>query len=195
MIHFSIKEILELVKGWLAISLAFAILYSNPLENGFSSSILIMLAISLLTAGLGFLIHELSHKLIAEKYGCQTMFVADNKMLLASIAMSFFGFIFAAPGGVYIKGRLSQAQNGKISIAGPFSNFVLAIAFLPGFFLLPKILSLIAFYGFSINAWIGLFNMVPIANFDGSKIIKWNKFAYFSLCIALLCLVIISFIL
>ena len=94
-ITFKKKEILDLIKAWLLISLAFAILINNPLNNG--KGFLITLMICLITAGLSFVIHELSHKYIATKYYCLTEFKANNFMLIAAIIMSFAGFIFAAP--------------------------------------------------------------------------------------------------
>ena len=29
--------------------------------------------------------------------------------------------------------------------------------------------------GYFINAWLGLFNMIPFGNFDGKKILAWSK--------------------
>ena len=79
MFKFTMQEIKELVKAWTIISLAFTILFYNPLQTGFGldkiPAILILFVFSLLTAGLGFLVHELAHKYVAEKYGCKTMFV------------------------------------------------------------------------------------------------------------------------
>lgn len=185
MISFTKKEIFELLKAWLILSVAFTILFANPFENGLFAEISIIFVISLFTAGLGFLLHELGHKLVAERFGCRTMFLADNKMLGLAVVLSFFGFIFAAPGAVYISGNINTEKNGKISMAGPLANLLLALAFLPGTFLLGGTLGAMANYGFSINAWIGLFNMIPAGIFDGAKIIKWSKPIYFVLVITL----------
>jgi Zn-dependent protease len=103
-------------------------------------------------------------------------------MLILALVMSFFGFILAAPGAVMISGRVDKARNGKISAAGPIVNLVLAIIFLALAFLqLPNLFKDIAFYGFMINSWLALFNMIPFWLFDGAKIIRWNKMIYGSI--------------
>jgi len=93
--------------------------------------------------------------------------------------MSFFGFIFAAPGAVVIHGHTSPARMGKIAVAGPLVNYLLAIGFLLVAWINPvELLSLLFTYGAAINAFLGLFNMIPVAMFDGKKIIKWSKLNY-----------------
>ena len=42
-----------------------------------------------------------------------------------------------------------------------------------------NILGLIGSYGFMINSWLALFNLIPFGNFDGVKILRWNKAVYF----------------
>ena len=37
---------------------------------------------------------------------------------------------------------------------------------------------MIGSYGFRINTWLGLFNLLPFAMFDGKKIFVWNKVVY-----------------
>jgi len=135
----------------------------------------------LLTVGLGFLLHEIAHKFVAQKYGCWAEFRADDRMLIfAIIGAMFFGFVFAAPGAVLIRGYVTLKKNGIISLAGPMTNIILAIIFLMlKLVLLPTaIVSLVLNYGFQINAFIALFNLVPFMNFDGAKIFRWNKIIY-----------------
>lgn len=189
-IHFPPREIKELIKAWLALSLAFTIL----LVPGISLAALIFFIISMATVGLGFLLHELAHKITAQKYGHEAEFAANNTMLMLAIAMSFIGFIFAAPGAVYIHGHVTKKQNGLISIAGPLTNLALALLFLPiKVYSGEGILGLIGTFGFMINAWLGLFNMIPVMPFDGAKIIKWNKPIYFLTVAILLTATIYSF--
>lgn len=180
------RESFDLVKAWLALSVAFVILLSDRFDL-FES-----IFISLLTVGLAFLIHELAHKYTAMHYKAKAEFVADDFMLVTAILMSFLGFIFAAPGAVVIRGFLSRKQNGLVSAAGPWSNIVLAILFLP-FAFIPGIFGIIGYYGFFINSFIGLFNMIPVWIFDGAKIIKWNKIVYFITVAILFILVLGAF--
>lgn len=170
------------------ISLAFTIILSRPFVNKVTfSSIAIYFGIALLTVGLGFLLHELAHKIIAQRYRCEAEFKADNLMLLLAFGMSFLGFVFAAPGAVHIKGYINKVQNGIISLAGPLMNLILALVFLPGLILVSSGLwGLFFLYGFIINSWLGLFNMIPVGNFDGSKIYGWNKKVYYVTAITLL---------
>lgn len=160
------------------ISLAFAILLSGGI-SGFNSGFFIVFIIAFLTAGLGFLLHELMHKYFAQKYKLWAEFRANYKMLLFAIAVAFFGFIFAAPGAVYIKGATSTRQNGKISLAGPVTNIILALIFLvPVLIYNQGILGVISKLGLTINSLLAAFNMIPVMPFDGAKVIKWDKKIY-----------------
>lgn len=175
---FSQIEKQHLLKAWIAISFAFSVLFSSI----FSPSFIIFFFISLLTVGLGFLLHEMAHKFVAQRYGCWAEFRADDRMLIfAVIGALFFGFVFAAPGAVFISGRVTNEKNGKISVAGPVTNIILALFFLSGMILLPfEGIILTTFnYGFRINSFIALFNMIPIMNFDGAKVLRWSKAIYF----------------
>jgi len=173
-IAFSRIEIKDLLKAWIAISIAFSIAY------GFSSLIgfIVMLFISAFTVGVGFLAHELAHKFVAQHYGYWSEFRADNNMLMLAIAMSFFGFVFAAPGAVLTMGNADRTKDGKISLAGPLTNIIVALIFLGISKITTEPISVIAAYGFTINAWLALFNMIPFSVFDGSKIFRWNKIVW-----------------
>src|SRR3989338_5926197 len=171
------KELKDLLKAWIAVSIAFAIAMRG--SSLFSADFYFKFVISAMTVGAGFLLHELGHKVTAQKYGCFAEFRSFDNMLVLAIAMSFFGFIFAAPGAVMISGRVNSKKNGIISAAGPVVNLILGLIFLILTFLpLPNLFKPVAYYGFVINSWLALFNMIPFGMFDGSKILKWNKFAY-----------------
>ncbi|MGV8161888.1 MAG: metalloprotease [Candidatus Nanoarchaeia archaeon] len=184
------REIWEITKAWLAISLAFTIILASPLVNKVTlDKTLIYFGIALVTVGLGFLLHELGHKVVAQRFKCEAEFKADNLMLLLALGMSVLGFVFAAPGAVYIKGFINKVQQGIISLAGPLMNLLLALAFLPGMFLFEGIWGMLFSYGFIINAWLGLFNMIPVGNFDGAKIYRWNKKIFYVVALVLLAMV------
>tara|TARA_Y100000310_G_scaffold144782_1_gene144037 strand:+ start:3361 stop:3981 length:621 start_codon:yes stop_codon:yes gene_type:complete len=174
-------ELRDLVKAWVVISLAFAIAMS-----GFSvSKIVIVFFVSALTVGVAFLLHELAHKLVAQHYGCYAEFRSFDNMLILAIVMSFFGFVFAAPGAVMISGPVGIRRNGTISLAGPLVNLILALLCLVMLVSLPfgVLLRTIFYYGFMINTWIALFNLIPIGNFDGKKIFRWNRVVYIVLVV------------
>jgi len=182
-------ELIDLIKAWVAISLAFAILLGGSI---FSLDFITYFTIASLSVGLGFIAHEMAHKILAQKYGCHAEFRAWDKMLILAVIMSFFGFIIAAPGAVMIAGPVGRRRNGKISAAGAIANLAVATIFL-SLLLIPVTgtLFLIAKYGFMINTWLALFNMIPFAMFDGKKVYNWNKAVYFimvAICISFLIL-------
>ncbi len=186
-IKLGIEERKDLLKAWFAISLAFAIVLSGSL---FTSEFGVTFVIAALTVGLGFLLHELAHKLVAQHYGYFAEFKAFNGMLILAVAMSFLGFVFAAPGAVMIRGYfIPRDKNGKISLSGPLTNIVLGFIFLLILYLTP--FETLGNYGVLINGWLALFNMIPFGNFDGVKILRWNKVVYVALIVAALLLLIV----
>ncbi|MBI2659164.1 metalloprotease [Candidatus Woesearchaeota archaeon] len=183
-------EIKDIIKAWAAISIAFAIVLSKPV---FSPDFYGKFVIASLTVGIGFLFHEMGHKIVAQRYGCFAEFRSFDNMLILAVAMSFFGFIFAAPGAVMIKGRISKTRSGRISAAGPVVNIALSMLFLALVFIqLPNSLKPLAYYGFLINSWLALFNMIPFWLFDGYKILKWSKTAYGSIAAVALALMLLQ---
>ncbi len=183
-INTSTFELKDIVKAWLVLSLAFAFvlsgvkLLSPNFTQIFSYRFLFIFLISLFTAGIGFLFHELGHKFVAQKYGCVAEFRAFDQMLMLALGLAaIVGFIFAAPGAVMISGRITRRENGIISAAGPLVNFVLGIVFLFLGYLFPAYTMAFSI-GFTINFWLGLFNMIPFGNFDGIKIFQWNPYVW-----------------
>ena len=168
-------EIRDLLKAWIIVSIAFAVV----LRYSFPYNFYLTFIIASLTVGAGFLLHELGHKIVAQHYGCFAEFRSFDNMLILALVMSFFGFVFAAPGAVMISGRINSRKNGVISAAGPLVNLGLSLVFLVLVFSQPpKLFKAIAYYGFLINSWLALFNMIPFWLFDGYKVWKWNKLAY-----------------
>jgi len=188
-IRTSKKELIDLAKAWIILGLAFAIAM-----NGFHLTLAFFIAVfvSLFTIGIGFLFHELAHKFLAQRYGCLAEFRSFDNMLFLSLAMSFLGFVFAAPGAVMIQGHLTRQQNGKISAAGPAMNLFVSLFFLLVFFTSQGLLQAIGRYGFLINAWLALFNMIPFAMFDGRKIWEWSRPVYICMAVAAFGLILVE---
>lgn len=157
------REIQDLLASWLILSVAFANLFGGL---DFQS-----VGAALLTAGLGFLLHELAHKIVAEKFGLWAVFEANYSMLGFALLGSFAGFIFAAPGAVVTRGSRTGFQQKWISAAGPATNILLAVLFMfiPGF---------IGDYGLRINSWLALFNLIPFGGLDGESILKNDKLLF-----------------
>ncbi len=174
-------ELKEITKSWLAIALIFTFLhlgvsafYSSSLTKVITPQFWLYFVVALCTVGIGFLLHEMAHKVVAQHYGCEAEFRADNQMLgLALVLAILLGFTFIAPGAVMISGMVTRRENGIISVAGPLTNYVLALLFLGAGYLFP-VISWMCMIGFSINAWLGLFNLIPFFVFDGKKIFDWS---------------------
>jgi len=181
--RFSQREIKDLFFAWILLSIAFAVLFTGA-NNLFSTVFIVFLVISALTVGIGFLLHELMHKYVAQGYGLFAEFQAFYKMIFLAIGLAFFGFIIAAPGAVMIRGLINREKNGKISVAGPITNIVLAVIFLIPLLLLnvdpDSITRLFFSLGFRINALLALFNMIPVMPFDGAKVIEWSKPVFYT---------------
>ena len=182
---FSNVEKQHLFRAWFMISLAFAILLRNMASFGY------ILFTSMFTVGLGFILHELAHKWLANKFHCHAEFRANDQMLVLAIVFAFFGFIFAAPGAVLISGHLSKERNGIVSFGGPLTNLLLGLLFIGLNTIYP---SLIFSLGAFVNVFLGFFNLLPLPMFDGIKVYQWNKMMYFSaMTLAGLLLVLVYF--
>ena len=178
-ISFSEKELIDLLWAWAVISISFAIVLSKTPYGFFNFSE--NLLVSGLSVGIAFLVHEIFHKILAQRYNCWAEFRKFDLGLILALLFSFSGFIFAAPGAVFIFGFISERENGKIATAGPFSNLILAFLFLAlGYFFKFEnaLISRIISYGFYINSWLAFFNLLPFPPLDGSKVISWSVFVW-----------------
>ncbi len=171
---------IELLKAWAGSTLAFAIVQTGATQL-LSGEFLLNLLISAVVCGLGFVLHELAHRIVARTYGAEAHFIANDGWLLISIVLAFTGFFIAAPGAVWHRGYLTERQSGLIALAGPVTNLVLAVLFLFALLLLalaglpvPMWLVTTCYVGFRFNAWLGLFNMIPAGPFDGAKVLAWD---------------------
>ena len=168
-------ELKHLLIAWLAISFAFAVV----LRGWHGLNFFLVFGISAITVGFAFIFHELAHKVVAQKYGAWSEFRMAPFMLLVAILTAFMGFIFAAPGAVMIiNPYLTREESGKIAIAGPMMNVALAFLFLPLAFSTYGLPKQIGEFGVVINAWLAVFNMIPISVLDGRKVMAWDKQVY-----------------
>jgi len=132
--------------------------------------------VSLLTVGSGFVLHELSHKFTAQRFGYWAEFRMWPFGLVLALVTSLIGFIFAAPGATYISGmNISESENGKISVAGPLTNVLVGVAFLPFLLFGNGFWYDLGSEGVFVNIFLALFNMLPLYPLDGAKVFAWSK--------------------
>ncbi|OPY36263.1 MAG: Peptidase family M50 [Methanoregula sp. PtaU1.Bin051] len=201
------RERFDLFVAWVAISLAFAIIFIRDAGGLNLILALLFIGISLVTVGIGFIAHEMAHKFTAMRYGYWAEFRKDNMMLLVAVALAaLVGVVFAAPGATVIYdnrafgGGISREQNGKISAAGPITNLLLCIPF--GGLLLyggvasgitGNLVSMIGMMGLQVNAMIAAFNMLPVSVLDGKKVLAWNAGVFVIIIVAAFGTLLLSF--
>ncbi len=199
--RFGKQELRDIVVSMVVLAIAFSILYR-------SSAITIYLKYhlgpelmwvglfltSLLLVTFSFLLHELAHRSVARRYGMKSEYQMFPAGLVVTLITSMFGFLFAAPGAVYIQGYPDRRANGVISAAGPMVNIVLAIVGIVGCFAFNYTGLALFFYLFTtLNAFLAFFNLLPIPPLDGSKIFMWDKSVYIGMM--LVALVILVYVL
>ncbi|MBN1539672.1 MAG: site-2 protease family protein [Candidatus Thermoplasmatota archaeon] len=199
-IRFDRNEIKELAIAMGVITVAFAAVFSgNYLLGGEldPAYFIILLPFAFIATFTGFLLHELAHKVSANHYGYPAAFSYNKKYLLMGALISIvIGFLFAAPGAVFIYGRPSRKENGIISAAGPATNLAIAGLSLAAAFVLAGWMELLSgglFFIAVINLIIGAFNMIPVMPLDGSKVWKWNKFVYITMALFFLVPLVLYF--
>ena len=178
--QFSQREIRDIAISTVVLAFAF-----GGVDNFF---------LALFVVGVGFLAHELiGHKLFAQRLGAEAEYRMWPMGLLLAIIGSFVGFVFAAPGAVYfspvVRGkfaftvhRFTDADVGKVALAGPAVNIALGFAFFAlSFVWLPDIFNYAAYISF----FMAFFNLIPFPPLDGSKVFKWSRLIWgFSIAVA-----------
>jgi Zn-dependent protease len=189
---FTLIEIRDLVISMLVLGLIFSAALPNfSVEN---ASPIVNFFIAVLIVGPALLFHELAHKIVAQKYGLRAAYVLWPMGVLFSILLTLLTqgrVLFAALGAVMISSAyttrvgnrytgLSIEEMGKISIAGPFTNIVIALIAYAFVWLNPDIVGAIV----TINLIVALFNLLPFPPLDGLKIFGWNKVMWLGLAAA-----------
>jgi Zn-dependent protease len=179
-IRFSRRELRDFAAAWLALTVAFALFFNRGLLRGLLAGVvrpdvLVRVAAeSLVVVGTGFLLHELAHKVAAVRFGQVAEFRADYSMLGLAVVSALAGFLFAAPGAVHHRGRITPRENGLIALAGPTVNAVLAVGFLGAASVAGGSLAALGNLGFVVNILLAGFNMLPFGPLDGRTVLDWS---------------------
>ncbi len=127
---------------------------------------------------IAFFCHEISHKLVAQKYRLWSEYrMYTRGLILAGLLGFFTPIVFAAPGAVMFRGKVRLFEMGKIALSGPLSNLIIAIItfyFYLFVFFESNLLNDIFKFICLINAVLATFNLIPLKSFDGYKVLIWN---------------------
>jgi Zn-dependent protease len=192
-------ELREIVLADAALILGFFMVLNGGIaglaHGGNMSQALLYLPIIAIGVTLSFVLHELMHKFVAQRYGAIAGFRTSTMGLAITVASGMFGFLLGIPGAtmIYVH-SFTKRQNGLVSLAGPLTNFVIfgaSLAILlaanpPLHSYLSQALSFIIF----ISLFLAFFNMLPIMPLDGSKVLAWSKPVYAAVMGALLFLML-----
>ena len=187
-------ELKDLLLSLVALVVAFSILI-----NGKRIPDLEIILIITVGVGTGFFLHEMAHKFVALHFGYWAEYRANMTGLFFAVALSFAGFIFAAPGAVmiskpnvpqefYMQDPFGQEELKRemrretlwISLAGPMTNIVLVIFFFLLLLLSPSgsIAARAANFALFINLTLAAFNLLPFGPLDGKKIFDSNRMVW-----------------
>ena len=181
------QEMKEIGLASLVLAIAFSLSISGGLFSIFSIT-WEMVIISFIVVSTGFILHELGHKFTAIKSGYYAEFRIWKIGIYITLLSSMFGFIFAAPGAVYIMPKydiygnakqITKENSGLAAVTGPLVNLILAGVFFMisgiNFSFLGIPMAQIAGLGIQINLWLAIFNMIPFPPLDGYKVFTWDK--------------------
>lgn len=162
---FTKREIRELIIS--AVAITFVIAWPDI----FGIRGIVNLLLLFLFVGVGFMVHEIAHKLAAQKLGAWSEFVMWKEGLFLALFLKIFtGTTIIAPGAtLWAKPLATVDDEGKVSVAGPLANIALAF-----FFNLFSPIFPIFKIGAYINSQLAFFNLIPFPPLDGIKIILWN---------------------
>ncbi len=206
--RFSSTEIRDLVIASILVILVGISIFGNSLGifNAINAVIFYMglglgwLVVGTITIFLAsFMAHEMAHKFVAQHYGMWSEFRMTSMGYYLSAMAILFSLPIFGTGVVYTSGITNTDHNGKSNLAGPLINFLIAAAlaimailmFAIGVSLFP--LGILLRYGIQLNAFLGLFNMIPIQPFDGATVRYWNSRVWVALTLGLLFMLILGY--
>ncbi len=168
---FSAREMAVIFYTSVFLGLAFMI--TNRIDLGSAADWLIYVFV----AGLAVILHDLTHRYMAWRYGVITEY---KFWFLGTIIMFFtailFGVVYSSPSrlGINNAGSLTKKQQAIIYGSGPLMSFAVFAVFLS---LVPLggQLATIGFLGASMNLLTATYAMMPFEPMDGRKVYNWKK--------------------
>jgi Zn-dependent protease len=170
-IRFSSTEIRHIAIGVILVS-GVGLSFFAP--RVFSNWLAIVAAVFFFTAG--FIVHELTHKAMAQRYGMWAEFRLDKFGAVLTLLSAVSPLKIIAPGAVVIAGNTTPDRVGRTAAAGPATNILIASLLLGlAEALHPMELLEALLAGSAINAFMALFNLIPFGVLDGLKVFRWNR--------------------
>lgn len=223
-ISFGRREIRDLIVASVVLSVGMALVLGGRKGDHFGISFefdwdafFAILPFAALATIPAFILHELAHKIVAQKKDLAAEFLVHPWGLsLAVLSPILFKVLLAAPGVVEIyderalrrhqldpvERREQDRDAGVISIVGPLVNLVLAYgAFLldgifPGVRMPASEVNGIGNSAFEvimiINIALAMFNMMPINPFDGRKILRWSWAAFLGVWLLIAAIIVLA---
>src|SRR6266566_4115703 len=162
-VRFSRTELFQLLVAILALSAALTLANVSASRGligvgqlGLVIGLWFVSALVAVSTGVG--LHEISHKIVAQRFGHWAEFRYSLRGLAMAFVFAFFGFLLAAAAIV----RTASVTN--------------VVAFL---------ITTILVFAWYMNVILAGFNMIPILPFDGAKVWVWNKGVYVGLVVLL----------
>lgn len=206
----SAREVREILIADIVLILAFSLTITGGITaftSNYGSALhtfLYYLPIAALGVSLSFILHELMHKFMAQRYGAIAEFRTSFIGLGITIASAAFGFLLGIPGATMIyTNRFTDKENGIVSLVGPLTNFVVfgffailgfllfGIGFFTGKVPVNSYAATAISFVIYISILLAFFNMLPIFPLDGSKVLRWNKIVYAVTMLAIFILLLI----
>ncbi|TAL46749.1 hypothetical protein EPN87_04575 [archaeon] len=180
--YFSDEEIRDIAIAVVVITFIFAFRPLQEIFQGAAPIDLASLPLYFFIVVIAFLLHELAHKFVAIKFNSSAVFKIWPQGILLALFLMLFGLKFVAAGAVMISpfkfGRwgfrrrdLTGPETGLIALAGVAVNLVFALLFSMINVVYPNPAFALIYF---VNAWLFLFNMLPVPPLDGSRIMAWN---------------------
>jgi len=173
-LRFSPAEVKHIVIGVILVSGVGLSFFSASV---FSNWLAVAAAVLFFTGG--FIIHELTHKAVAQRYGMWAEFRVDVFGAVLTVLSAVSPLKIIAPGAVVIAGDTTPDRVGRTAAAGPVTNVLFATLLLGlAQTLHPTGLVEAMLAGALINAFMAVFNLIPFGVLDGLKVFRWSKMVW-----------------
>jgi Zn-dependent protease len=192
------KEIKHItVAALLIIAIGFSIgLYGNYFDGFNPAWTWTVMAVFAALLAISMLTHEIAHKVMGQKKGLWAEFRLTTWGLVLTLGSVFLPFKMIAPGAMMLAGSPNSDDIVKISVVGPVTNIIFSTALLGSAFAVgSNVFASVLFFAAYINAFMALFNLIPIGILDGYKIFSFNKKLWLLAFIPSVALTIFTFLL